>query len=318
MTAHSFTLTPHGDFADFLGDLQLIAVSIGPDGSANLLATDGNEAKAPFVRDVNPSGSSFPRTRVERPYKAVAFKYDGTSVHRTELPAVPFAFPFIQILGTGHVLVAGSRCRYSKGRAELNAALYTPEGKLAHQMTLGDGIQDIQASPHGEIWVSYFDEGVFGNFGWSNSLGAPGLVCFGQQGQVLWNFTAPVGMDSMADCYALNVAEDATWLCYYTDFPVVRVARDRSTRGWTNKISGASALAVSRSHVLLWGGYQEKRSRCVVQRFGPESLTKAREISLLLPNGEPLSTGTIVGRGSTLHAIVGTHWYQLDLNELPW
>jgi hypothetical protein len=125
-------------------------------------------------------------------------------------------------------------------------------------------------------------------------------------------------MDSMADCYALNVADDATWACYYTDFPVVRIGPDRSTRGWRNTVSGAKALAVSRNHVLLWGGYQEHRSRCTLQRFGPEMLGKPRKISLLLPDGQPLTAGTIIGRDSILHAIVGTRWYQFDVNTVSW
>jgi hypothetical protein len=187
-----FELTPHAGLAEILGDLRMVAASIGPDRSACLLAVDVAAADSLFARDEQPGWASFPRARTEQPYKAVAIQYDGTRVLlRTELPEVPFAFPFIQILPTGHILVAGSRCRYSNGRAELNAALYTPEGTLAHQMTLGDGIQDIQASRQGELWVSYFDEGVFGNYGWDQPIGAPGLVCFGQDGQVRWNFTAP-------------------------------------------------------------------------------------------------------------------------------
>ncbi|MDC0710788.1 hypothetical protein POL68_20090 [Stigmatella sp. ncwal1] len=311
------TLTQQGDFTEFLGDLRIIASSIGPDRSACVLAVDAADAEGVFAREELPGGASSARSRTRRPYKAVAFQYDGLSFHRTELPELPYAFPFIQILGTGHVLVAGGRCGYSKGRAELNASLYTPEGQLTHQLTLGDGIQDIQVARNGEIWVSYFDEGVFGNHGWTQPIGAPGLVCFGLEGQVLWNFTEPGGMEGMADCYALNVADDATWACYYTGFPVVRIAPDRTTRAWKNPITGAYALTVSRSHVLHFGGYQEKQSRCTVQRFGTGSLTAPRDLTLLLPTGEPLTTGTVVGRDSILHAFVGTGWYQFDLNEWP-
>ncbi|EPX57090.1 hypothetical protein D187_006844 [Cystobacter fuscus DSM 2262] len=51
---------------------------------------------------------------------------------------------------------------------------------------------------------------------------------------------------------------------------------------------------------------------------GAESLTKPREFTVSLPTGESLSTGTVVGRVSILHAIVGTGWYQFDLNTLAW
>lgn len=38
-----------------------------------------------------------------------------------------------------------------------------------------------------------------------------------------------------SDCYALNVADDETWTCYYTDFPVVRVA-DGEITSWRNAL----------------------------------------------------------------------------------
>lgn len=37
----------------------------------------------------------------------------------------------------------------------------------------------------GRIVTSYFDEGIFGNFGWDQPLGASGLVVWDEQGRVL-------------------------------------------------------------------------------------------------------------------------------------
>ena len=314
----TFTLTAWGDFSEFLGDLRVVARSIGPDGAACVLAVNARDADAVHQRGLSRGGGSFAPTRTRRPYPAVAFHYDGLSVRRTELPEVPFAFPSIQIFPTGEVLLAGARCHYTGRGPELNAALYSPEGTLLHPMTLGDGIQDVQVSSRGEIWVSYFDEGIFGNLGWNPPLGEPGLVCFGPDGHIRWKLEAPEELGPIADCYALNVAEDATWACYYLDFPVVRIAPDHTLRGWKNRVRGASALAVSSSHVLHWGGYQDEPSRCTVQRLGAGSLTHPRDLHLRLPEGPLLSQAKVIGRGSLLHAFVGTRWYQFNVNHLPW
>ena len=41
-------------------------------------------------------------------------------------------------------------------------------GELRRQFVLGDGIKHVQTTAAGDIWVGYFDEGVYGNYGWGN------------------------------------------------------------------------------------------------------------------------------------------------------
>jgi hypothetical protein len=166
------------------------------------------------------------------------------------------------------------------------------------------------------IWASYFDEGVFGNYGWNQPMGASGLICFDSAGRILWEFNPPTGFDSICDCYALNVAKNAVWACYYTDFPLVKIDSDKRVQGWKNDVGGASALAVDGRRALLWGGYGEKRSRCVVQDIGSEALIHSREIEIGLPSGFELMGAKVIGRGSTLHAFAANSWFTFDMGQI--
>lgn len=107
------------------------------------------------------------------------------------------------------------------------------------------------------------------------------------------------------------------WACYYADFPVVRICDDAVT-GWHNDIRGASALAVAGSRVALFGGYGLDYDRLALTELGADRARPAGEYRVVLPDGTPLPAGTVViGRGSRLHFLTGTSWYQLDMDDIP-
>lgn len=97
-------------------------------------------------------------------------------------------------------------------------SVYNKNGSLRFRLELGDASEDIQTTPNGLIWVSYFDEGVFGG-----GVGEQGLVCFGADGEVLFkyaDFAEQNTLPMICDCYAINVdAEDTLWLNYYIISP---------------------------------------------------------------------------------------------------
>ena len=100
----------------------------------------------------------------------------------------------------------------------------------------------------GRIWVGFFDEGVFGNFGWNHpgptGLGAAGLVALDDHGEVLWRFNEDQML--ISDCYALNVHRPEVWAYYDTDFELARVdGTGRPDVLGQAGVFGASALAVS-------------------------------------------------------------------------
>ncbi len=51
---------------------------------------------------------------------------------------------------------------------QYNAFLYAGDGVLERSACVGDGVEWAQTTRLGNVWVSYFDEGIFGNLGWGN------------------------------------------------------------------------------------------------------------------------------------------------------
>lgn len=144
------------------------------------------------------------------------------------------AHPFVQPLPGDKVLVVGARSGWRPEGADRNAVIYDAEGRTVAEDVLGDGIEHVLTTTAGDIWVGYFDEGIFGNYGWGlrgpRPVGSCGLIRFSSALQPAWHFP-PKGATSISDCYALNVTDDEVWTCYYTGFPVVRI-RDGLLTAW--------------------------------------------------------------------------------------
>ena len=258
--------------------------------------------------------------RADKPYDASVLVHNGIAIRRTELRELDIGFPIVQVLPNDELLVVGTRCeRREDGSYDLNGRVFGPDGVLRREFLLGDGIQDVQTTRDGRIWVSYFDEGIFGNLGWGNPggpepVGSAGLVRFDVNGDLNWEYKPPALVGYIADCYALNVTDRATWAYYYTDFPLVRISSDDKIEAWHTPVAGARVVAVSDQRALFYGGYGDDRDRCVLCEFGLlRRVNEVAEVTLGLPDGVPLPTDRVLARGSTLHAFVGSAWYQRDL-----
>lgn len=299
-----------------------VTFSAGPDGEAVYLAVGEGDLEEPFGTDVQPGWAVFPKSRAEHPFQAAVTINDGRDARHILIEDVETSFPRLQPLPHGKVLLVSSRCcRFADGSVENNARVYDESGQLVGEFCLGDGIEDVQASGDGAIWVSYFDEGVFGNFGWGamgvgEPIGSAGLACFDTTGVAQWTYRPPPNIGTIDDCYALNVAEDATWAYYYSDFPLVRIGTTRQIKAWSTEVSGAKAFAVWGDRVLLFGGYEEQRLRCTLWQLGASKLVNPKDFRLILPTGNAFEGGAVVGRGPILRVFVGAAWYQVDLRTL--
>lgn len=99
-------------------------------------------------------------------------------------------------------------------------------------------------------------------------IGAHGLVRFDENLELAWEYPDDTPYDTISDCYALNVADEDVWACYYTDFPVVRVAAGRVT-GWPTEGRGQGP------HAVVTDGY-----RCaLVGSSGDGSVVVVSELS---------------------------------------
>ena len=231
---------------------------------------------------------------------------------RQSLPVtgVSVAFPAIQGLSDGRFLIVGARCRqYAGGDPDENCVVVDSDGSLTSRFCVGDAVLDVQVGAQDSVWVSYFDEGAMFNRAWSKMVETSGLMKFDLTGKRVWSFP-----NCILDCYSLNVTRDATWLCYFTDFPIARVAPDGSVEHWVNGFRrGCKALSFWGDHILLAGGYGDEHSLATLVLLKDGKTARVADFDLGLPGG---TRYRLTGRGHLLHYVTSQEWWTLDMRDL--
>ena len=225
---------------------------------------------------------------------------------------LPVRFPIFSRCASGSWVMADIRCR----PGDANAVLLSSEGAIMRRFRLGDGIEHLQCDINDNVWVGYFDEGVFGNDGWLQPgekwpVSAAGLVKFGPDGSVLWRLPD----SSMADCYVLNVGRRKAWTYFYTDFPIVEI--DVVTGGTIERstgLRGGHCLACDGAHALLVGGYDADRNRLALLALGQEAEVVARGIYIAEPPA-PGTASLLTARDDVVHIVSNGLWRQLTVGE---
>jgi hypothetical protein len=313
-------LRHHADLAPVLAGDVLVAASIGPYGEAVALWSTPADEEALRSSTVSPGWASFPDAVTARPAAARVTVHwpDPTTV--VNIAELDLARPTVQPLTDGRLLIVAARCWWRSGGPDRNARVFDANGAPVTDGTLGDGIAHVLSTPAGDVWVGYFDEGVFGNYGWDGPgpepLGSKGIVRYSGDLTPVWAFPETPAGGPVCDCYALNVAGESAWSSYYTDFPVVRIAGD-AVRTWRNSIGGVRALIVGGGQCALIGGYEESSNRIVVGALWDEFVPQWESV-LVLPDGAVLpKEARLVARGHALNVFVGTQWYKVDTELLP-
>lgn len=305
-------LSPVASLSRFLDGGELVAFGAGPDGLVYLAS-----ALRPLDYCVEPPGwPSFPKDVPDAPqaYRVVSLAGDRV-VLDVVIEDEPFNIHHVQPLGADELLLACARSHHGRLRGE-NGRVYTRGGGFGRALRLGDGIESVQTTPGGRIWTSYFDEGVFGGFSEDEPAGASGLAAWGAGGERLYAFAPPEGLDSICDCYALNVASDEeVWFYYYTQFPLVRLRGFEVADFWPEvPVAGSHAFAVGDGHALFHGGYDDPGSCHLFQLKADGRAGPVKKIELGGPGGEELSGRHVSGRGDALHFVSGAALYRLDIN----
>jgi hypothetical protein len=166
-------------------------------------------------------------------------------------------------------------------------------GKVERTLNLGDASEDIQTTPNGEIWVSYFDEGVFGG-----GIGQNGLVCFDGNGASRFLYAELAQrcqLPLIDDCYALNVFDRSVWLRYYSDFPLVELRDFELAQNWPS-IGATNAFALRGQNLVRFPAYGKPYLAARLLPSGEE-----RTWELVAPSGTNLSKVT----DENLHPVVG-------------
>ncbi|WHT47302.1 hypothetical protein QNH10_13940 [Sporosarcina thermotolerans] len=129
---------------------------------------------------------SFPSTVTEKSYSYHVVHLKDGKKNVIQLPEETWNYHFIQPIDDEHFMLVCARSYYHDAQnIEENARVYDLNGRFIRSFCLGDGIEHVYVTRNQEIWTGYFDEGVFGNYGWEKPVGRSGLVGWDSMGRKL-------------------------------------------------------------------------------------------------------------------------------------
>lgn len=297
-----------------------VSESVAADGSLLFLFIEAGGKEAVIARTEGGIGI-FPVSRMDTPHRFRLVRVvAGGDTKTVELPPLNLTFPMVDVFPDGRVLVAGPRCSWrSETDFDRNGAVIDPKTGAVARILLGDGIEDVFIDTRSRIWVGYFDEGVFGNFGWSDPgpppIGAGGLVVFDASGGILWEYPDESHTPPIDDCYAMNVTGDAATIFFYSTFPVCTIARDFALSFFPTPLRGCKAFAIADGRVLFSGQYNDVASTGYRGTLSPDRPAEMEQVSFLHPDGTPIQAARIIGRGSKLHFFADNAVFAADINR---
>lgn len=304
-------LIPIASLDSIIGKGKIVAFNVGPDRVVYFVV-----ATRPLdERFEQPGGASFVKTVPDHPhrYRLIGL-YDGEVVQDLLIENERFNIHEVQPLGDQWLLACARSCYRNSKDFEKNGRIYSSDGNFIREILLGDGIASIQATSEGVIWTGYFDEGVFGNYGWSTPVGESGLVAWDSSGQKIWEFQPSGDLGPIYDCYAMNVASARDiWFYYYNDFPLVWLHDYKVAGVWHMPMGGSRAFAVFAGHSLFYGSYDDPET---LHLFSLEKNGKAELLArfdLQNENGQKIAADRIVGRGDTIYLIQDRVLYQMNV-----
>ena len=281
---------------------NLLSVSVTEDGACHCLTAAGS-----------PAGQG----------RLCYWRSDSTATRTLTMPdglRCPVVAPF----DDGRVLVANAISPWAAGQEpEKNATIFDAEDNPIRSFHAGSSIADIQIDPENRIWVSFLDEGIYGNHGWANpgpdGLGAGGLVCLDEHGQLLWAHNTPSSERFIDDCYALNVTRSGAFFFYYDAFDLGHVTADFAPAYYRTPLSGCSAVATDGAHFVFSRQYDEDPAQCSVLTLRGSRLGRKRKATLVLPEGKVAERGKtwLKARGKWMHAFHEGAWIAYHMDDLP-
>ncbi|MAT97321.1 MAG: hypothetical protein CL608_09280 [Anaerolineaceae bacterium] len=265
-------------------------------------------------------GGIFAKLKVHKPQSFVIFLFDESDHKRFEIPKQTWNYHFVQPLPDNELLLVCGRSAYrGSDDYDLNAQVFDFNGVLKRSFLLGDGIEDVQTTTDGCIWTSYFDEGIFGNFGWHNTqpVGLPGLILWNKFGEKLYEFSPVGSLEHMADCYALNVTNDnEAWCYYYSQFPIVKIQNQEIKNIWETNLRGSDRFAIWENYALFRGGYEDHDQYFLYSLEESGEMKLQESFELIDENNRKLEGRYRTARGPIFHICQNHKLYQIDLRNL--
>lgn len=205
------------------------------------------------------------------------YKVEGSNiVHKFCVKDISIDLHFIRVIGDKYLL-ASSRCDYiDEDNIEKNILILNQNGTIIDTFIFGDGIEDIKVEQSGVIWTSYFDEGIFGNYGWLNPIGISGLRSWSSNGESLYEYE---GEYSIYDCYGLNIdAHNNKWFYFYTEFYLGKITGNK-IRYYSIDVNGANTIAINEKFIVSDSGYAG--NNFILHSIAKDKLIKILEFDLV-------------------------------------
>jgi len=313
---------PWLDLAPYLDGFDLISLSVGPRGDLYALAV----TTPADYRQTVPSGVTFPKVWTERPHAVRIVRFDGSNITQRDIPNQHWNFYHVQPLPDDELLLVVSRSRcFSDDVYDLNAKVFAFNGAFKREFLLGDGIRDVQATTDGRIWVSYLDEGIFGNFGWREPVGKPGLILWDRFGSRIFAYSPPPGFGlyrKMSSCYALNVVSGVETWCYYIDmapsgtFPLISLQDADIASHWESPVHGARGIAIWQNYVLFAGAFRKRDEFSLYELFDAGRIKRRMTFKAMNEDGAALDANRVAARGSAIFLTHANCAYRIDIREL--
>ena len=265
-----------------LEEHKLIDFSVGYDGVIYLLFCD---------REPELLQGKFVNTESLAHFTAVFACWDWENrellgIEVLDLGLLPFNYYMLRPLQDSFVLV-GARC-WNRGSTDVdkNVLLLDRSGAVKREFCFGDGIEDCVTTSDGRILTSYFDEGIFGNLGWKDPIGAPGLIVWDAQGNMLWKN----GLYDISDCYAVNWGVGRNlWFYSYPEYKLV-CTNFVSDMQFDLQTKECNALALSCGQdVLIYSDGWNSMTFCACRVDWKKGILGEKELRIPYLNGRRLT-----------------------------
>jgi hypothetical protein len=190
------------------------------------------------------------------------------------------------------------------------AVILNDKGKVRQKFVVGAGIAHCQVDKDDNIWISYFDEGVFGDF----AIGENGIVAFNVEGEVVFNqydeFVEKYNVPPIDDCYAMNVVDGEVWLCYHSECPLVQLKDKKFHQLWEVEeyVGRPIGFALRGNDVLFVTTDNELVSYSLLTN-------ETHYFSVVNEHNEEICFNHCFGRGSVLYVQTDDSLYYLDLTR---
>ncbi|MFD1887258.1 hypothetical protein [Paenibacillus wenxiniae] len=309
MSNVTIKLLPFADLSSYMDGFTLVSAQWGHDGLAYvLLINEVPERKQ----------GMFVKTKLEQSYTYKVLVVAEQYIEELVIPDQRYLYHYVQPLHEQLLLVGARATYYGQDQFDRNARVWSRDGVPMRDFLLGDGIESVQVTRAGTIWTSYFDEGVYGNYGWVEPIGASGLIAWDAEGNIRYKNTAAL----IDDCYALNVVnEQDVWFYYYSDFQLGHITNGVQTESSQVTflhpgISGSSGFITDGEHFLFDAGYNKHGLFRFKTMHKPGHLNKGRVIEFVNEHKQPLQHARQDLRQDRLLFCTEQALYGVTLNEI--